>query len=859
MSLPRPRLQEQMSEALKRPLTLLCAPAGFGKSTVLSAWAHGAVDRPAAAWLGLDDQDNDPARFFEYLRGALQTLAVEVGGVASGAHPGAASPTATDRMALLLDHLVDLDRPVVIVLDDYQTIDNPEIDGALTFLVEHLPEQVRLVMATRTAPRMPLARWLTKGWMTEIGTEQLRFNPDEAAALLSRSMGLDLDAESVRVLAARTEGWAAGLQMAGLSLHRHIELQGTANLAQVVSAFSGEHRNVIDYLAGEVMRQQPEDVKDFVRKTSILDRFSAELCNAVTQRDDSPQLLAQVERGNLFLQRLDDHGRWFRYYQLFADYLRNGLQDSEKVELHSRASAWYESRGLGREAIQHALAARCDEDAARLFRGLVEEMLARGELPTLLAWLEMLPSSLVRQNADLAGYKAWLLFMSGRTAEAQEYLVLANAAQTSDTSQQQPEIVFALQAFLAINSDQPERAIELSEQALDRLGSTTSFFRVWPLFYRGLGLARSGQPRPAAEVLRQALELGWSYGHRLTALDALGHLVPLMSAQGQLREAQLLCRDFLERCSPSDEAQAPISGLILVALGLLASERNELNEAVEWLEAGTALCSRFGSVYHALAGTCSLAKVHHARGARERAWNALAAAHALADRSRNSRRQRMVLVATADLHLREGNIKAAKRALDELGPALESIAEACLLRARLLLDTGETLKAMRMLNAMETAYRGHGQMGTLISVHLLQALGHRSNGGRVATLERLEQAVSLAASGGYIRPFMDVDPALAGLLRHSTRVAPAFVEALLEGLRQPAQASVATETSHEGLTRTQLEVLRMVGQGLGNQQIAEKLVITMGTAKWHVSQIFGKLGVRNRAQAIAKARESKLI
>jgi LuxR family maltose regulon positive regulatory protein len=859
MSLSRPRLVELMSEALKRPLTLLCAPAGFGKSTLLSGWADEAVDLPAVAWLALEQDDNDPARFFDYLRGALLSAAVDVGGVAAGTPPGAGSPTAKDRMSLLLNDLAELDHPVVLVLDDYHSIENPDLDAALAFLVEHLPERLRLIVSTREVPRLPLPRWRTKGWTTEIDTDQLRFTPDEASAFLARSMGLTMDAESVRTLAARTEGWAAGLQIAALSLQQHAEFQGTGKLAEVVATFSGEHRYVIDYLAAEVLRQQPQGVHDFIRQTCILDRFSAELCDAVTQRSDSRQMLAQVERANLFLRRLDDRGRWFRYHQLFADFLRNSVDEADKVVLHRRASAWFESRGLGQEAIKHALAARSDADAVRLFHGLVEDMLARGELPTLLSWLEMLPASLVRQHKDLAGYKAWLLYMSGRTAEAEEYHSLSNAAKATGGPDEQLGIVFALQAFLAITSDDPGRAIELSRQALDRLGDTTSFFRVWALFYQGLGLLRTGHPKPAVDVLRQALDLGWAFGHRMTALDALGHLAPLMSAQGQLREAQLLCREFLGRCSPSDEAHAPISGLILVPLGMLAHERNELGEAVELLEAGTALCRQLGNLYHTLAGTCSLAKAYHARGAREQAWNAFATARDLADRSRNPRRQRMVLIASADLHLREGNVDAAERALDELGRAVDGSAEAQLLRARLLLATGKTLAAMRTLGAMEASCHSQGQSGTMIRVHLLHALGHRANGGRAATLERLEQAVSLAAAGGYVRPFLEADAALAGLLRHVSHVAPAFVNGLLEFFRQPSHADVPVEPTAAGLTRTQLEVLRLVGQGHGNQQIAAQLVITVGTAKWHVSQIFEKLGVRNRAQAIARARESKLL
>jgi LuxR family maltose regulon positive regulatory protein len=860
MSLSRPRLLALLSEAIHRPFTLLCAPAGFGKSSLLSTWAAEATHQPISAWLVLDDEDNDPARFFEYIHGALRAAGVDIGGLAAPAHPGAASPSAKDRMAVLLDDLADLTQPVMLVLDDYHLVHSAELDAALSFLVEHAPENFCLVMATRETPRLPLARWRSKEWMSEIGASQLRFTQEESAAYLSRCLRLTIDAPSLEALATRTEGWVAGLQMAGLSLQRHVEVEGGARLAQVVSAFNGEHSHVIEYLAAEVMRLQSCEINDFVRKVCVLDRFSAELCDALTERSDSHLMLVAVERGNLFLQRLDDHGRWFRFHQLFADFLRNGLAPSEAIALHRKASAWFEACGRGPEAMKHALAARSEHDAVRLFRLQVEDLLARGELPTLLSWLEMLPPALVRQHQDLAAYKAWLLFMSGRTTEAMEYHGVATALGEQSNRPEPPEILFSLQAFIAINSDQPELAIELSEQALRRLGNTTSFFRLWPLFYSGLGLLRMGSTRQAADVLRQAVDLAWSFGHRLTALDALGHLIPLMSAQGQLREAKLLCQEFLSQCSPSDEAHAPISGLLLIPMGMLAYERNELREAIEWLEVGTGLCKRLGSVFHALAGTCALARAYHASGMRDDAWNAVAAARELADRSRNPRRRRAVFVVSADLHLREGNVDAARLALEEVGPALEVAIEAQLLRARVLLSAGETLAGMRTLVGIEDACRQQGQLGTLISVLLLQAIGHRANGGRAATVERLDKAVSLAASGGYLRPFLDADTELTPLLRHTSLGGSAFVEELLRSARQPQVASTAVpEAAPMQLTRTQLEVLLLIGKGLGNQQIAEQLVITVGTAKWHVSQIFEKLGVRNRSQAVAKARESFFI
>lgn len=857
-AIERPRLVEQLDEALTRPLTLISAPAGFGKTTLITSWLKAKQGKAMVAWLSLEEDDSDPARFFHYLVAALQQVLPQVGHVEAALLGGLQIPAPKDLVTLILNEVGDTKHRVVLVLDDYHLVRNPEIDLAIVHLVEHAPEQLRLIVSTREQPDLPMGRWRAMERVNEIGLEDLRFSLDEAVAFLTQTMGLQLDAQSARELEARTEGWIAGLQMAALSL-RHHSRRGKADPMQASERFSGGHRYVIDYLAVEVLRRQPKEMRDFLRRTAVLERLCAPLCDALTGRTDGKAMLARLEQANMFLLSLDDERQWYRYHQVFGDFLRSGLDAAEAGELHRKASAWHEAHGLAQDAVRHALVVQDYDAVVRVFRAKVEELLSRGEIPTLLAWLEALPDDLLAAESDIAAYRAWFLYLRGRTAEGQAYAAFARFAEQNTAPSAHRGMLSAFHAYLALNWGDPKDAIPLAQTALTQLDSR-SFFRVYSLSLLGQAQTLSGDRKAAVETLRQAYHLGRRLGNHMMTLDALGHLVTLMHDEGQLREAIALCREALEEHLDARGRPVPVAGLVCVPLGTLYYAINDVASARRFLSEGIELCRQLGMVYYRMMGHRALAKLLHVAGDREGAWNTLAVAREAAERPESARRRRLVTTTTAELQLREGNVAVAAQTISETRklPGTPTEREA-LVHARVLLGLHQPAMAENTLGHLERAARNDKFNGSLIAIHVAQALCKRAQGNRAAAIERLEKAVALAASGGYYRVFLNEGSALNGMLDEVRHVAPGFVSSLLEPLSLENDLALESDVLPEPLSRTELEILALLKHGLTNQEIADRLGMTVGTTKWHLNQTFGKLQVRNRVEALERARHLKLL
>ena len=856
----RQRLLELMEEAVTRPLTLVSAPAGFGKTTLISSWLNETGRQPRTAWLSLDSDDSDPIHFVFYLTAALQAVEPRVGRAPVFLLGSQKMPGPTDLVSLMLNELTEAGEPIVLVLNDYHALRNDEVDACVGSLVERMPEKVRMIVSTREEPSLPLARWRALELVYEIGREELRFSDDEAMTFLHETMGLDMDAKAVRTLETRTEGWIAALQMAALSMRSRGRGAASIPEAQVPAAFSGRHRYLVDYLASEVMKDQSEETRSFLRRTSILDRFCAALCDALSGRTDGEAQLARLDQRNMFLVRLDDDRQWYRYHQLFADYLRSGLAETEQHELHLIASAWFEANGFGEEAIKHALAADDVDASVRLIRAQAENTLARGQIPTVLSWLRELPESTLRANPDLAGYKAWLLYMRGQSSEAESY---AAALARSDGRVQpaSPHLgkLLSFQTFLALNWSDPQEAIPLGDQALASLGEDASFFHAYVLCMKGQAQSLTYDRRSAVETLRRAVALARQLGNQFMAHDALGHLALVLNAQGQLREALLLCRNAADEAVDAEEHPLPIAGLVHIPLGALLYEVDELAPARQSLTTGINLCEQLGMVYFRVVGKCALAKLQHTSGESNDAWSTLAAARAVSDRPESPRRQRLVAVTTAELQLREGNLEAAVRTLEDArklsGSPLE---QESMLQARLLLAQRSPSAAWKILSALEESALRQRSDGSLIAIHILQALCKRSLNQPSGAQEHLVSAVSLAASAGYRRLFLDEGANLTPMLEQVRHVAPAFVTSLLAP-PTPEKGARPAGPLVERLSKIEVEILALLDKGMTNQEIANRLSLTVGTTKWRMNQIFGKLQVRNRIEALARARQLRLL
>jgi LuxR family maltose regulon positive regulatory protein len=685
------------------------------------------------------------------------------------------------------------------------------------------------------------------------------FSFDESALFLRSTMGLDLDGDSVRALGDRTEGWIAGLQMAALSRQQPIRVNRPDDMDPRTTPFSGEHRYVIDYLAGEVLRRQSDDVRSFLTTTGVLDRLSAPLCDAVTGRSDSKAMLPRLEQANMFLLPLDDSRQWYRYHQLFADFLRSRLEPGRASRVLQKASAWHETSGSGAEAIKYALAAAGRSGRRSALSARSSKMRSDAETcPRCSRGSTPLPDNTLREHSDLVGYKSWLLYLRGLTYEAQEYPAPPDPADASvEMPLSQRGMLYAFHSYLALNWGEPKDAIEPAKRALEQLGGSGSFFRCSRSRSSGRRRAlrranrgdrdaeRSGrarpQPRQPPDDARHA-----------RAPDA-AHDRPRRSARGDraLQGGRVQVRRFGRRAAarlgvrsrlarrPLLRDQRPGSGAPVSRNGnrTVSAARNDLPDDD---------------------GAAGARQVQFATGDREAAWNTLAEAREIAERPESPRRKRLVAVLTAELQLREGNVGEAARTLAAAHELKGSTTEhETLAFARLLIAQHHPSLADARLAKLDDAAVADRCDGSLAAIRVLQALCKRAQGHHSAALRHLESAVSLAASRGYRRMFLDEGVGLSTMLAQARHVAPEFVSGLLDAL--PREAETMAPALAEPLSKSEREILRLLNVGATNQEIADKLGTTIGTTKWHLNQIFGKLQVRNRTGAIAKARQLKLL
>jgi LuxR family maltose regulon positive regulatory protein len=912
-----------------RKLTLVSAPAGFGKTTLLSEWvADYRKSKIGVAWLSLDAGDNDPARFLAYLIAAFETVEENVGRGTLGAlqSPGFAigntSPPMEELLTTLINQINVIPDGLILVLDDYHLITAQPVHDALSFLLDHLPRNVHLVIATRVDPPLPIARLRGHGQLTELHQTDLRFTLDEIAEFLNRVMGLELSADDVATLASRTEGWITGLQMAAISM------QGREDTATFIQAFTGSNRYILDYLVEEVLQRQLDSVQAFLLQTAILDRLSGPLCDAVlgisesaSQRisksangqiskvmvdqrsgdlqvcrfadlqtcrfadSSSRETLEYLERANLFVVPLDNERKWYRYHRLFADLLRQRLHQTQAdlvPTLHGRAGAWYEQNGPMTAAIDHALSAGDLEWAADLIEQEAEATLMHGEIVTLLRWVDMLPAELARLHPSLCTYHAWALLMGGRPWEA----VRSRLEDIDREAERIPGKAAPLRAWIAMLQGRISRAAELARQALERLPDDDLFLRdvaIWSLALFSADDDIVAGTQALEEVARTSRETG----NVMIEAMALCNLAELYMKQGRLRQARATYQQALDLSVDNHGLRLPIAGEALIGLGELAREWNDLDMATRYLTEGIELSGRLGQA-RALEGYIYLAHVRQAQGDVDGAREAIEKARRLAiEFDATDLDDIMVGFHQAQLWITQGNLKAARRWTEErgldggIGPARLRLADTFvqdrmrkyeqLVLARLLIAEERPAEALALLDEVLPTVNRRGRIGRVIEIHVLKALAFQALGDEIQAMGALERALSLAQPQGYVRLFVDAGPEMGLLLRRalSRGIAPEYVRELLavfdrESLGfqvscfEPVSAPVVQpgpETQLiEPLSEREIEVLRLLTTGLSSTEIAEELVISANTVRFHTKNIYGKLGVHRRSDAVDRAR-----
>ncbi len=891
---PRPRLVEALGEGLARRLILVCAPAGSGKTALLADWAPS--DHRPVAWLSLDAADNDPVRFWRHTVAALDRARPGIG-ERVGLLLGPPAPASFEGLVTAL--INDLaaqpgDGEVLLVLDDYHLIDARPVHASLAFLLEHLPPGLHLVLASRADPPLPLARLRAGGQLAELRTADLRFSAEEAAALLRESAGADLPAAAVAALAARTEGWVAGLQLAALSLAGH------ADPAGFVAAFSGSHRYVLDYLAEEVLDRQQEELRTFLLETSLLERLSGGLCDAVTGRTDSRAMLERVEQAGLFLVPLDEVRGWWRYHHLFADLLRARLQQQRPGQvpaLHRAAAAWCEEHGLADDAVRHALAAGDTAWAARLVERHVETLLGRSEGATLRRWLSALPAESVRDRPRLCLAQAYGAAM-GFQVEALEALLddaerafavsgdepyEASAGRPVSSLANVPAGIAFLRAVLARLRGDAALASDYNRQALAQLGEDDWLMRYLVRWNQAAADWLGGRPGPAERGLTEVLaglRAAGQFFAGFLAMRVCYDLGEVQRAQGNLDAALATYRQALEEVGES--SQTAITGPAHVGLAQVLYERDELAAALDHATRGVTLCQQLTFTQSLATGLAVVARIRHAYGDAAGALEAIGEAGQAGLSPQVITLLNPVPAQRARLQLAQGEVAAAARWAQQrgLGPDDEPgypREPEYLVLARVLLAQDRPGAALAVLERLHAAAVSQDRAGSVIEIQALQALALAAAGEETAAVDALAGALTLACPQGYVRVFADEGPPMAALLgalvaaqraeQAAARGVPLGCLARVLGAfgEKPATpgagrgAAAVVPGLVEQLTARELEVLALLAAGAPNPRIAEQLVVSLDTVKKHVSHLLGKLGAANRTEAVTRARQLGLI
>src|SRR6266568_4150206 len=861
----RPRLIERLNEGLLRKLTLISAPAGFGKTTLVSEWVAG-CDRQVA-WLSLDKGESDPTLFLTYLVAALWTIAPALGEGVLGVLQSPQPPPTASILTTLLNEITTIPDQFVLVLDDYHVLAAKPVDQALTFLLDHLPSQMHLVIATREDPPLPLARLRAGGYLTGVRVADLRFTASEAAEFLNQGMGLHLEAQDIAALERRTEGWIAGLQLAALSL------QGQQDATSFIRSFTGSHHFVLDYLMEEVLGQQSESIQTFLLRASILDHLCGPLCDAVLLNPSvsGQETLEYLEHANLFIVPLDNERRWYRYHPLFADLLRQRLhqittsspgdEGDGAAALHMRASQWFEDHGLEIEAFHHAVAANDVERAERLIEGKGMPLHFRGAMISVLNWLESLPTTILDARPSLWVTYASALTMTGQPiSSVEEKLQAAEAAlqgaEPDDKTRDLVGHIAAIRAMLAVPANQVETIIAQSRRALEYLHPDNLPVRATAHWTLGYAYQLQGDRAAASQAYTEVISLSQASGNIMVTIAATTCLGQVQEAENQLSLAAESYRRVLQLAG---DPPWPAACEAYLGLARVCYQWNDLDAAEQNGQQSFQLAMQMEGVDTPAACGGLLARLKLARGDVASATALLAKAEQFV-RQHNFVHWMPEVAAVQVLKLlHQGHLAAAAH--------LAQTHELPISQARVHLAQGDPSAALAVLAQLRQQVEAKGWQDERLKVMVLQAVALQAHGDKDQAVQVLCDALALAAPGGFIRLFVDEGPPMAHLLSAAEAQGrmPDSLGKVLAACEAEAHKGEDTTSrppaQHliEPISPRELEVLQLIAAGRSDQEISERLFLALSTVKGHNRKIFGKLLVQRRTEAVARARELGLL
>ena len=893
----RQRLIDQLNTGVQQKLILISAPAGFGKSTLVSEWVA-SCGHPVT-WLSLDQGDNDPTHFLAYIIAALQAIAPKIGAGALAALQSSQPPPIESILTALLNEITTLADHFILVLDDYHVIDSKRVDHALTFLLEHLPPRMHLVIASREDPHLPLARLRASGQLTELRAADLRFTPSEAAEFLNQLMRLNLSAEDIASLETRTEGWIAGLQLAALSM------QGAKDVSGFIREFAGDHRYIVDYLVEEVLQSQPEPIRRFLLQTAILDQLNGSLCDAVIGDKESSVQLEALQQGNFFVIPLDDKRNWYRYHHLFADVLRMHLmaeQPDQVPALHRRASEWYERNGLRSDAIHHALAAGDFESAAKLIELVVPTMNLSRQFAVMLGWLKTLPDEMIRVRPVLSTEYALSSMSCGenesvepRLRDAEQWLDtkvdILDRAESSAVGmivvneaefRRVPGMIAIMRAGQALaRGDMPE-TVKNARRVLDLAPENDYLMLGGAASQLGLAAWTSGDLEAARQMTAEGMENVRLAGYISPAIGGAIVLADIQIAQGCLHDAMTTYERGLQWAIKPGAPVRQGAADMHVGMSALHYEHNDLKTATHHLLESQALGELAGLPQNPYRWRAAMARIRQAQGDLDGALELLEQAERLYN-GNFSPNVRPVATRKAVVWLSQGRLDKAldwareqRLSVDNELSYLHEFDHITLVRVLLAHYQSDRANssisgAVGLLERLLKAAEAGARKGSAIEILVLQGLAYQVQGNIPAALLALEHALTLAEPQGYIRIFLDEGESMRQLLCEASgrKIMPAYAERLLtafeaEKLKSEDKPDLPEPHRDGGalidpLSQREIKILQLIAQGLSNREIGERLFLALDTVKGHNRKIFDKLQVQSRTEAIARARELGLL
>jgi LuxR family maltose regulon positive regulatory protein len=871
---PRPRLLEKLGKP-PRPFTLISAPAGFGKTTLMANWiSH--IDLPVA-WLSLDSDDNDPNRFLTYLIASMKSVKPEFGDAVNKALRSSSTPAMTTLLAALINEMNSFDHDFVFILDDFHQIIDSGIHELLSYLLDYQPPQMYLAMTSRTEPPLALPRLRVRQQLVEINEADLRFNLDETKAFLNKLMGLNLDAEDIAVLEQRTEGWIAGLQLAALSM------QGGTDSHQFIQSFTGDDRHIMDYLTDEVLHQQSALAKTFLLQTSVLDRLCAPLCEAVTNLPDCKAILESLEQNNMFLIPLDHKRNWYRYHHLFADLLSHQLKETQpdkEIELHTRASRWFAENGLIDEAINHAFVAQNHELVAEYLDEHGYEIFYSGRVSTLVNWFRKLPDPIIHNKANRLLLSAWVYF-SGTDEnvlpllDAAERLLGQTTAQENPGCNDQDEActkgeIQVIRGFSAMHQGRLHESMHFINQAKQLLPEQGTVKHVAPALLEGVVLYGIGDIKMAEKTLLDGVQISIKHNNALAIVYILSGLIRTYTKMGRFQKARNYFHSALDILKERGWDTLDETAFLYMALGEVLREQNDLQASEECYLHAMDLIKYVEWDTSRVMIKHMLARVKLANGEIEQAKAMLVD---VADTEHQD--LLFPIFSTIEnyrgrINLMLGNASGVdtwlkKNPLQLDGDFDPTIEEHCVILVRILLAQQQFDEAIKWSAKLLPAAEKANRTAVVIEILVLQSLARHAQGNSQQALATLERAMKLAEPEGFMRIFLDEGKPMATLLKRMVDkgVEKDYADRLLgwfdEHIGTTLQTAISRAGISEPLSRKENDTLQLLAAGLTNKEIAEQLFVSPNTVKTHLKNIFEKLQVSNRNQAIAKARDLNLV